>query len=266
MKPTTTIDDDRPLLVSRDGGVAHLRFNRPKALNAIDSATAKALLAAADELARDRSVRAIVLSGAGKGFMAGGDLAQMQADPSAIAPDIIGPLHAALQKLAAIDAPVIASVHGVVAGAGVSLMLAADLAIAAEGTRFTLAYLGIGASCDGGASFALPRIVGLRKALEIALLNEPFDAAEALRLSLVNRVVPAAELEAETAKLAQRLGEGPTGAIGRVRRLMRQSFQSDYAAQLGAEKEAFAASAASNDFAEGVRAFFDKRPARFEGN
>lgn len=260
------MNDNRPLILRRDGGVAHLRFNRPQSLNAIDSATAKALLAAADELVQDKGVRAVVLSGEGKGFMAGGDLAQMQADPQAIASEIIAPLHAALTKLASIDAPLIASVHGVVAGAGVSLMLAADLAIAAEGTRFNLAYLNIGASCDGGASFALPRVVGLRKALEIALLSEPFDAAEALRLSLVNRVVPAAELEAETTKLAQRLANGPTGAIGRMRRLMRQSFQSDYAAQLNAEKEAFAASAVSRDFAEGVRAFFEKRTPRFEGS
>ena len=260
------MNDDRPLILRREGAVAHLRFNRPQSLNAIDSAMAKALLAASDELANDLAVRAVVLSGEGKGFMAGGDLAQMQADPQAISAQIIDPLHAALRKLASIDAPVIASVHGVVAGAGVSLMLAADLAVAAEGTRFTLAYLNIGASCDGGASFALPRVVGLRKALEIALLSEPFDAAEALRLSLVNRVVPAAALEAETKKLAQRLAAGPTGAIGRMRRLMRQSSSSDYATQLDAEKEAFGACAASPDFAEGIRAFFDKRPARFEGS
>jgi 2-(1,2-epoxy-1,2-dihydrophenyl)acetyl-CoA isomerase len=260
------MSDSRPITLRREGAIAHLRFNRPQALNAIDSATAKALLAASDELSQDRGIRAVVMSGEGKGFMAGGDLAEMKADPSAIASQIIDPLHAALIKFASMDPPLIASVHGVVAGAGVSLLLAADLAIAAEGTRFTLAYLNIGASCDGGASFGLPRVVGLRKALEIALLSEPFDAAEALRLSLINRVVPAAELEAETLKLAERLANGPTLAIGRMRRLMRRSFASDLAAQLDAEKEAFAASTTSRDFAEGVRAFFEKRPARFEGS
>jgi 2-(1,2-epoxy-1,2-dihydrophenyl)acetyl-CoA isomerase len=260
------MNDNRPLILRREGGIAHLRFNRPQSLNALDSATAKALLAASEELARDSTVRAVVLSGEGKGFMAGGDLAQMKADPQSIPAQLIDPLHAALLKLAALDAPVIASVHGVVAGAGVSVMLAADLAIAAEGTRFVLAYLNIGASCDGGASFALPRVVGLRKALEIALLNESFDATEALRLALVNRIVPAAELEAETTKLAQRLANGPTRAIGRMRRLMRRSFASDFAAQLDAEKEAFSASTATRDFAEGVQAFLDKRPPRFEGS
>jgi len=255
-----------PLIVRREGAIAHLRFNRPQSLNPIDSAMARALLAATHELALDRSVRAVVMSGEGKGFTAGGDITQMQTDPQSIPSDLIDPLHAALQNLASLDAPVIASVHGVVAGAGMSLMLAADLAIAAAGTRFVLAYLNIGASCDGGASFALPRVVGLRKALEIALLNEPFDAAEALRLSLVNRVVPATELEAETTKLAQRLANGPTLAIGRMRRLMRRSFSSDFAAQLNAEQESFAASTATHDFAEGVRAFLEKRAPRFEGS
>lgn len=259
------MNDNRPLILRREGAIAHLRFNRPQSLNAIDSATAKALLAASEELARDPAVRAVVLSGEGRGFMAGGDLTQMKADPQSIPTQLIDPLHAALRNLASLDAPVIASVHGVVAGAGVSMMLAADLAIAAEGTRFVLAYLNIGASCDGGASFALPRVVGLRKALEIALLNESFDAAEALRLSLVNRVVPAAELEAETTRLANRLASGPTRAIGRMRRLMRRSFASDFAAQLDAEKEAFTASTTTRDFAEGVRAFLEKRAARFEG-
>lgn len=254
------------LILRREGAIAHLRLNRPKSLNTIDSATAKALLAAAEELERDRSVRAIVLSGEGKGFMAGGDLTEMRSDPKKIAAEIIDPLHAALVKFAALDAPMIASVHGVCAGAGISMMLNADFAIAAEGTRFTLAYIHIAASCDGSASFTLPRVVGLRKALEIALLSEPFDAAEALRLSLVNRVVPADRLEAETMQLAQRLANGPTRALGHMRRLMRRSFESTFAGQLDAEKEAFDACTKTQDFAEGLSAFFEKRPARYQGS
>jgi 2-(1,2-epoxy-1,2-dihydrophenyl)acetyl-CoA isomerase len=178
-----------PVIQRREGAVAHLRFNRPDSLNAMDAGMANAFLAACNDIAEDSSVRAVVLSGEGKGFMAGGDLAARKANPQAIAKEIIEPLHLALLKLASIDAPVIASVHGVVAGAGVSLMLNADLAVAAEGTRFNLAYINIAASCDGGASFALPRITGLRNALEIALLGETLDAAQAQRFSLVN-VVP----------------------------------------------------------------------------
>lgn len=260
------MNDSGPVIVRHDGAVAHLRFNRPQALNTIDADMARQILAAAEAIGRDPSVRAVVLSGAGKAFMAGGDLLAMKANPQAIAKEIIAPLHRALLLLASIDAPVIASVHGVVAGAGVSLMLNADLAVAAEGTRFNLAYINIGTSSDGGAPFALPRIVGLRNALEIALLGDGFDAAHAKRLGLVNRLVPSAELKAETLRLAQRLAAGPTRAIRNMRRLLRGSFESSYGMQLDAEEAAFAACAKSSDFVEGVQAFFDKRSARFQGS
>ena len=255
-----------PVILRREGAVVHLRFNRPHALNAIDADMAQHFLAACNDIAEESSVRAVVLSGEGKGFMAGGDLAAMKANPQSIAKEIIDPLHLAMLKLVSVDAPVIASVHGMVAGAGVSLVLNADFVIASEGTRFNLAYVNVGTSCDGGASFALPRITGLRHALEIALLGETFDAAEALRLSIVNRVVPAPALEAETIKLAQRMADGPTVAMGHIRRLMRRSFESDFAQQLEAEKKAFEACTATHDFKEGVQAFFEKRPAQYQGS
>jgi 2-(1,2-epoxy-1,2-dihydrophenyl)acetyl-CoA isomerase len=257
--------DTTSITLRRDGAIAHLRFSRPRSLNAIDAGMAQRLRELSHELAADASVRAVVMSGEGRAFVAGGDLPSMHARPDAIGREIIEPLHRALQHLAALDAPVIAAVHGAVAGAGMSLMLAADFAIAAEGTMFKLAYLGIGASCDGGASFALPRVVGLRRALEIALLNESFDANEASRLGLVNRVVPAQELEAATNELAQRLAAGPTRAIGRVRRLMRQSFDASLAEQLDAERAAFEASTTDADFDEGLSAFIAKRAPKFEG-
>jgi 2-(1,2-epoxy-1,2-dihydrophenyl)acetyl-CoA isomerase len=145
---------DAPLLLARDGAVATIRFNRPGALNAIDVPMANAFLAAARELAADKGVRAVLMSGAGKGFMAGGDLGVLSADPKQGAADLIGPLHEALRVLDAMDAPLVAQVHGVAAGAGLSLMLQADFVLAAEGTRFNLAYVNIGTSCDVGASWA----------------------------------------------------------------------------------------------------------------
>ena len=184
-----------PLEVTRDGAVATLRFSRPGALNAINVPMAQALLAAVRQLAADASVRAVVLCGAGKGFMAGGDLATLRANPVQGAADLLGPLNEAVQVLATMNAPVIAKVHGVAAGAGLSLMLQADFVIAAEGTRFNLAYINLGTSCDVGASWALPRLVGLRNALEIALMGDTLTASDALRLGLVNRVVPAEHLE-----------------------------------------------------------------------
>lgn len=262
VSPHTT---EASLQLQRDGAVATVRFNRPAALNAIDVPMAQALLAAARELADDRSVRAIVLCGAGKGFMAGGDLATLRADPVQGAADLLGPLNEALTVFAAMDAPLIAQVHGVAAGAGLSLMLQADFVLAAEGTRFNLAYVNIGSSCDVGASWALPRLVGLRRALEIAMLGETLTSADAERLGLVNRVVPAAELDAEVGAFAQRLARGPTVAFGRLRRLMRESFERDLPAQLSAETTAFAECARTADFKAGIDAFFAKRPAQFIG-
>lgn len=254
-----------PLLLERNGAIATLRFNRPGALNAIDVPMATALLAAVRSIAKDNSVRCVVLCGAGKGFMAGGDLATLRADPAQGAKDLLTPLNEAVALLAQLNAPVIAQVHGVAAGAGLSLMLQADFVLAAEGTRFNLAYINLGTSCDVGASWALPRLVGLRRALEIAMLGDTYSALEAERLGLVNRVVPAAEFDAAVQELAQRLASGPTVAYGHMRRLMRNAFDHDLPAQLAAEAEAFVACTRSADLPEGIEAFYAKRPAVFQG-
>ena len=187
-----------PVLLRRDGAVAVLQLNRPAAFNALDVPTAKAFLAACQRLEEAGDVRAIVLAGAGRSFGVGGDLAAMREDAAGVAAQLIDSLHAAVQILEALDAPVIASLQGAVAGGSMSLALSADLAIAAENASFNLAYTRIGASCDLSSSWHLPRLVGLRRAMEIALLSETIDAAEALRLGLVNRVVAADRLEEET--------------------------------------------------------------------
>ena len=144
-----------------------------------------------------------------------------------------------------------------------SLLLAADLAVAADDAQISLAYTRLGTSADGGATWALPRVVGLRKAMEIALLNRPIGAAEALRLSLVNEVVATGDFEAETRAFAARLAEGPAFAIAAMKRLLRTSFDRDFAGQLAAEAESFEACAGTEDFREGVEAFLSKRPPRF---
>lgn len=260
-----SIPPESPLLLERQGAIATLRFNRPAALNAVDVPMAQALLAAVRAIAADPGVRAVVLCGADKGFMAGGDLATLRADPVQGAADLLGPLNEALVLLGTINAPVIAKVHGVAAGAGLSLMLQADFVYAAEGTRFNLAYINLGACCDVGASWSLPRLVGLRKALEIAMLGETVTAAEVERLGLVNRVVPAAELDVAVEQLAQRLANGPTVALGHMRRLMRTSFDHDLPTQLAAEAAAFAQCARTADLPAGIEAFFAKQPAPFQG-
>jgi len=262
----TTSSPSQPVqLLPTGDGVVHLVMNRPEAMNALDLPTARSFRLACDTLASQRDLRAVVLRGAGRGFGAGGDLASMREDPQATVPELIGELNVAVRLLAELDAPVVASLHGVVAGGSLSLSLACDLAIAADGTRFNLAYANVGACCDVGGTWSLPRIVGLRKALELALLCEPFDAAEALRLGLVNRVVPAASLEEETARLASRLAAGATFAFGQTRRLMRAAFDTPFAEQLEAERQGFAACTGTDDFRGAVAAFLEKRKPVFSG-
>ncbi|WOO31287.1 enoyl-CoA hydratase/isomerase family protein [Diaphorobacter limosus] len=254
-----------PLLTSRQDAIVTLQFNRPEAMNALDLATAQALLAAVQDIAQDDSVRAVVLKGAGRAFVAGGDLVTLQADPVRGARDLLEPLNQALLLLQDLDAPVIAQVHGAAAGAGLSLMLMCDFVLAAEETKFNLAYINLGTSCDLGASWALPRLVGLRQALEIAMLGETFGADEALRLGLINRVLPAAELEAAAQAFAERLAGGPTLAYGHMRRLLRAGLDHDLATQLQAEAHAFDACAHSHDLREGINAFLAKRRPQFSG-
>jgi 2-(1,2-epoxy-1,2-dihydrophenyl)acetyl-CoA isomerase len=227
---------------------------------------AHALLEAMHTLTSDTSVRAVVLRGSGKGFMAGGDLATLRANPVQGAADLLGPLNEALVLMSALNAPIIAQVHGVAAGAGLSLMLQADFVLAAQGTRFNLAYINLGTSCDVGASWALPRLVGLRKALEIALLGDTLTCADAERLGLINRVVAPDQIDAEVSLLADRLASGPTLAYGAMKRLLRASFENDLTAQLAREAAAFGQCACTRDFRIGIESFYGKYPTQFVGS
>jgi 2-(1,2-epoxy-1,2-dihydrophenyl)acetyl-CoA isomerase len=254
-----------PVLFWREGGVAQIRFNRPSALNAIDLALAQAFHQACRDLAADDSVRAVVISGEGRAFMAGGDLPSMQADPVGGSGALIAQMHPAIELLASLRAPVVASVHGAVAGAGLGVALACDLVIAAQGTRFNLAYPRIGTSSDCSTSWGLVRWVGLRKAIEIALLNDPVDADAAVAMGLVNRVVPADELATQTAQIAARLEQSAPIALGNLKQLMRHAGDNDLHTQLQMEARLFAQCAGTADFVEGVSAFLDKRQAKFQG-
>lgn len=262
----TKAADPTPVLkLLREGAVAIVELNRPDALNALDMALAAAFHDACKQLATDRSVRVVLIRGAGRAFGVGGDLAPMHIDGAGAAAQLIDGLHGGLKLLAAMDAPVIGALHGAVAGGSMSLAMACDLCIASSDTRFNLAYARIGASNDGSSTWHLPRLVGLRRALEIALLCDTIKADEALRLGLVNRVVPAAELADEAMQLAQRLAAGPTLAYGRIKRLMRTSFEHSLSTQLDAERDAFIEGTSTDDFREGVQAFLNKREPKFSG-
>ena len=266
--------DESPLLLDIADGVATLTLNRPAVLNALNNALGEALEKALTQVEKDAAVRVVVIKGAGDAFMAGGDIGYFQrklaehADRTHLKP-VIAELVGRAQRLALIlrrmPKPVIAAVHGGCAGFGLSVMLACDLAIAADHAKFTLAYVHLGTTPDGGASFHLPRIVGQKRAAEIALLGDRFGAVEAERWGLVNQVAPLAELEARTAKLAGRLARGPAQAYARTKALLNASNGNDLQAQLDAEAESFASSAITDDFAIGVNAFLEKKPPAFTG-
>lgn len=258
--------DTEPLLVERTARVVTLTWNRPQVLNALNAEAAQALLRALSDIEHDETVGCVVLAGAGRAFMAGGDLGVMHAqlpDPRPAIKALLDPFHEALRIIQRMPQPVVAMVQGHAAGAGASLVYAVDFVVAAQSAVFTLSYARVGASPDGGATFSLPRLVGLRHALEIALLAEPIPAERALALGLVNRVVPDPQLQPEAHALARRLAAGPAVAQALTKRLLRESLDRPLPAQLDAEREAFLRSSVTSDFAEGLRAFVDKRPARF---
>lgn len=255
--------------LDRNGAVGTLTLNRPEVLNALNREMAVDLNAAIEEAGTDDAIRCLVVRGAGRGFMAGGDVAAMQQNLATIEDmvnDLIGLFHKSVLGLAAMPKPVVGSLHGPIAGAGVSLAMNNDYAIAADNAVFTLAYINLGTIPDGGSTYLLPRLVGRRKALELAMLSEPLDAADALAAGLVNRVVTADALEAETMALAEKLARGPTRAYAETRRLINRSFEADSMAdQLSAEQQAFLGCAVTGDFAEGTTAFVEKRRPAFRG-
>jgi len=260
------------VLAGDEAGVRTLTLNRPKALNALDQGLTEALRDAVLAAEADPRVRVVVLQG-GEHFMAGGDLKWFRglveghsADENRVRFErFINEVHPVIVSLRRMPKPVVASISGAAAGFGLSLALACDLAVAADTAYFTLAYSLIGVSPDGGSTFALPRIVGLKKAMEIALLGERFSAATALGLGIVNQVVPAAELAAATRKLAARLAAGPAAAYARTKALLNTSSSHSLETQLQREAEAFALCASEPDFIEGLDAFAAKRKARFSG-
>lgn len=261
------------ILVERDGPVATLTLNRPASLNVLDFAMMDGLVAATAALAADDALRVVIVRGAGGHFMAGGDirtfageLDRPPAERTARFQDLIHRLHAAIETLHGMPQVVVAQVHGAVAGFGLSLMNACDLVIAADTAYFASAYKAIATTPDGGGTWSLPRLVGLRRALEIMLVGDRFDAQQALAWGLVNRVVPAAELDATVRALAHGLAAGPVLAMRNTRRLLRDSGDRPLSGQLAAEAASFGACAATGDFREGISAFLEKRPARFGEN
>lgn len=253
-------------------GVGTITLNRPEVMNAFSPELIDGMVAATLAFERDPAVRCVVLRGAGDHFVAGGNpkgfLDRMDGDRAAFvggAEERVVHAHLMVHRIRRMRKPVIAAVQGAAAGFGFSLVCAADYVLAADDAYFAPAYTRIGLPGDGGVSYFLPRIVGERRALDIILLGERFDAAKALDWGLVNRIVPLAELGAETDRLARRLADGPTLALGLAKHLVRGSLDRTWDEQSALEAAAVTDAVDSADHREGLLAFVEKRKPRFTG-
>jgi 2-(1,2-epoxy-1,2-dihydrophenyl)acetyl-CoA isomerase len=246
-------------------GVAHFTLTRADAANTMNLAFGREFLAAAAAVRKDPAVRAVLLRGEGRNFCFGGDLRAMVAagaDINAYLTQLTTDVHAGMIHLARTDAPVVVAVQGTAAGAGLGLVLAADLAIAGKSAKFAASYTAVGLTPDAGTTFSLPRAVGYKRAMELFLTNRVLDAERALDWGLVNQVVEDDKLAETAAALAARLAAGPTGAFGGVKRLLAEA-EPGCEAQLARESRAIAAGGETPEGREGIAAFLEKRTPKF---
>ncbi|MER7071592.1 enoyl-CoA hydratase-related protein [Terrabacter sp. NPDC000476] len=258
-----------PLLVEVEDGVAWLTLNRPEAMNSLDNALKDALVAALREVADDPAVRCVVLTGSGRAFCVGQDLKEhvrSLGDPdSTLATTVTDHYNPIVTLLSTMNKPVVAALNGVAAGAGLSFALACDFRVASDRAGLNTSFAGIALSCDSGASWTLPRLVGPARAKELLLLPRTVPAQEALALGLVTQVVPAEQLEGAVRELAGRLAAGPTLAYGSIRRAVAFSAGAGLAESLAHEAELMALTGGSSDHRAAVDAFLAKQDPTYTG-
>ncbi|MGR4864694.1 enoyl-CoA hydratase/isomerase family protein [Caulobacter sp. LARHSG274] len=256
------------VLLERDGAVARIILNRPEVGNALDMPTAQALMAAVITCDEDEAIRCVLLTGAGRLFCVGGDVAAFSAAGDqlpAFLKEITVYVHAAVARLMRMNKPVITAINGAAAGAGVGLAILGDIALAGPRAQFALAYGALGLSPDGGSTWLLPRLIGLRRAQELCLRNRRLTAEEAAAMGLVTRVVEG-ELMDEAMAVAHELARSATPALGVTRRLLLDSATASLEAQLDAESRGIAGLARTPEGKEGVAAFIAKRAPDFTGD
>lgn len=262
---TTTSDT---ILLDVSERIATLTLNRPDKLNALSGEMMEELVPIMERLAEDKEVRCVVVTGAGRGFCAGGDIAGMasvETLPNENPMARLRRLEETSRLLHEMPKPTIAMVNGPAAGAGLSIALACDIRIAGESARFGTAFVRIGFSGDFGGTWMLQRLVGPAKARELYFTGDLIDAREAERIGLVNRVVPDDELASETRALAERMAKGPPIALARMKQNMNLGLVSDYPVLLDAEAEGMIMTGMTADNREAIKAFLEKRPATFHG-
>jgi len=250
-----------------DKGLARIVLARPEAGNAMNWDLIDALADASQQVTATQGVRAVLITAEGKNFCVGGDIRSFasEADPGDFIERLAGRLHDGIKALAGLDAPVVVAVRGAAAGAGLSLAVAGDIVLCGESASFTMAYTGIGLTSDGGATWTLPRLIGLRRAQEMAYLNRRVTAAEAVEWGLVHRVLADDAVEAEALAIAEQLAQGPTKAFGGVKRLYAQGSTADFPTQLDAEAKAIGTALRTEDALGAVKAFVAREKPVFSG-
>ena len=255
------------LRVERDGAVATITLDRPEALNALTVPLKDELVATFVELAADVTVRAVVLTGAGRAFCAGQDLRErMEPDALPLADEIRMRYNPLIRAMRALPKPIVAAVNGIAAGAGASLAFACDIRLAAHTASFLLAFGRVGLIPDSGATWLLPRLVGGAKAAELALTSEPLSAVDAERFGLVARVVPAADLLPEAQALGARLAAAAPLALAFAKQALDRGWEASFEEQLETEAVLQGRAGATSDHAEGLAAFIERRTPRFRGD
>lgn len=257
-----------PVLLDVEDGIARITLNRPDAGNALGLDMVRALVSSSIRCETDPAIRCVVLTGAGRLFCAGGDIALFQSageHVDALLSDLAGTLHMALARLARIAKPLLVLVNGPAAGAGLSLAISGDVVLCARSTHFTAAYGSLGLTPDGGMSWLLPRLVGLRRAQEIILTNRRIAAPEAEAIGMVTRMVDDEALAEEGKAVARQLADAPVAALGAARLLLQQSFQSGYETHLEHELRAIVRAGASPECNEGIAAYTARRKPDFRG-
>tara|TARA_B100000686_G_scaffold247983_1_gene257703 strand:- start:12 stop:785 length:774 start_codon:yes stop_codon:yes gene_type:complete len=249
--------------------VAKLGFNRPDAANTFNLEICQDFLSAVSECEARRDIRAVVLTGEGKMFSAGGDLKYFYnqgAQLSTALKEITGLLHASVSRMARMDAPVVGAVNGMAAGAGLSVAAACDYVVAGDSCKFKLAYTAAGLSPDGSSTWFLPRLIGLRKARELMLTNRTVTAEEAQEIGMIDKIVPDSEVETAAIQQAEAFAKGPTRAYGAVKKLLQDTWSFDLETQMDKETLSICELSETNDAKNGIRSFVQKTPAAFKGN
>ncbi len=253
--------------VDHDAGVARVTIESTSRMNSLNPTMAEELLEVATTLGEDADVRCIGLTGSGNAYGAGADLSHLEGDErdATYLRRIASTLHDAIVQFHQAEKPVVVGINGVAAGAGFSLAIFGDVVLMSEDARLEFAYHRIGLTGDGGSTFFLPRVVGLRNAMEIVMLDESIDAERAVELGLATEAVAPEDLDGRLDEIAGKLARGPTRSLGRTKRLLVESFGRDLPSQLAAETETIARSARTEDYQRGIAAFFEKEPAEFVG-